>query len=60
VDGTTDHGNFQDVRLKGDPQAFLAKLAQATPVYHFEITKPSLHDIFVRIAAPADTDKEAT
>jgi len=52
IDGMTDHGNFQDVRLTSDPQAFLAKLAQKTPVYHFEITKPSLHDIFVRIASP--------
>jgi ABC-2 type transport system ATP-binding protein len=52
IDGMTDHGNFQDVSLGIDPQAFLAKLAQKTPVYHFEITKPSLHDIFVRIAKP--------
>ena len=59
VDGMTDHGNFQDVRLKGDPQAFLAKLAQATPVYHFEITKPSLHDIFVRIAKPTVEEMKA-
>ena len=59
IDGMTDHGNFQDVRLTSDPQAFLAKLAQKTPVYHFEITKPSLHDIFVRIAKPTAEEMKA-
>lgn len=59
IEGTADHGNFQDVRLKSDPQAFLAKLAKKTPVYHFEITKPSLHDIFVRIAKPTPEEMKA-
>jgi hypothetical protein len=27
-----------------------------TAVHHFEITRPSLHDIFVRIARPNDAD----
>jgi len=52
VDSVSDSGNFQDVRLKGDAQSFLQRLAQKTPVLHFEIKKPSLHDIFVRIARP--------
>jgi ABC-2 type transport system ATP-binding protein len=52
VDSVVDIGNFQDVKLKGDAQALLQRLAQKTPVYHFEIKKPSLHDIFVRIAKP--------
>lgn len=56
VESINDHGNFQDVRLKGDPQAFLHQLVQKAAVQHFEITRPSLHDIFVRIARPADTD----
>jgi hypothetical protein len=30
----------------------LPALAARTRVYLFEITRPSLHDIFVRIAAP--------
>jgi ABC-2 type transport system ATP-binding protein len=53
VESVNDHGNFQDVRLNGDPQVFLQHLVQRTAVLRFEITKPSLHDIFVRIARPA-------
>ncbi|MEO7156124.1 MAG: ATP-binding cassette domain-containing protein [Vicinamibacterales bacterium] len=56
IDAITDAGNFQDVRVTGDPQAFLVKLAAKTAVYHFEIKKPSLHDIFVRIARPTADD----
>ena len=52
VESINDHGNFQDLRLKGDAQAFLGRLVARSPVLHFEITKPSLHDIFVRIARP--------
>ncbi len=52
VESVNDHGNFQDVRLTGDPQAFLVRLAARTAVYQFELMKPSLHDIFVRIAKP--------
>ncbi len=60
VESINDHGNFQDVRLKGDPQAFLQELVRKTDVHHFEITKPSLHDIFVRIARPSADDLGAT
>ena len=52
VEAVNDFGQMQEVRLKGDPQAFLARLAQRTAVYHFEVTRPSLQDIFVRIAKP--------
>jgi ABC-2 type transport system ATP-binding protein len=47
-----DHGNLQEVRVSGDPQAFLQRLVVRTEVQHFEVTRPSLHDIFVRIAKP--------
>ncbi|HEX5214887.1 MAG TPA: ATP-binding cassette domain-containing protein [Vicinamibacterales bacterium] len=53
VESVNDHGNVQDVRLAGDPQAFLRQLVEKTSVQQFEITKPSLHDIFVRIARPS-------
>ena len=57
IDSINDHGNYQDVRLKaGDPQSFLRSLVQQTDVYQFEITKPSLQDIFVRIARPTEED----
>jgi len=56
VDAINDFGQLQEVRLKGDPQAFLGRIAQKTMVYHFEVTRPSLHDIFVRIAKPQEQE----
>jgi ABC-2 type transport system ATP-binding protein len=52
IETVIDHGNYQDVRMTGDPQALLARLVQRTAIYQFELMKPSLHDIFVRIANP--------
>lgn len=54
VQSVNDYGQLQEVRLTGDPQQFLQQLASRTPVHHFEITRPSLHDIFVRIARPTE------
>jgi ABC-2 type transport system ATP-binding protein len=53
IESMNDHGNYQDLRLKGDPQQFLQELVRGGAVHHFEVTKPSLHDIFVRIANPS-------
>ncbi|MBY0229881.1 MAG: ATP-binding cassette domain-containing protein [Gemmataceae bacterium] len=49
-----DHGNEQELQLErgGDTQALLAELARRGRVERFEIARPSLHDIFVRIAGP--------
>jgi len=52
VESVNDFGQIQEVRLKSDPQGFLARLCERTSVYHFEVTRPSLQDIFVRIARP--------
>ncbi len=52
VDTSNDYGNMQEIRVRGDAQALLQQLAARTTVYHFEIARPSLHDIFVRIAKP--------
>jgi ABC-2 type transport system ATP-binding protein len=52
VEEVNDLGNFQEVRWRGDPQDLLAQLSGRTRIYHYEIARPSLHDIFVRIAAP--------
>jgi ABC-2 type transport system ATP-binding protein len=52
VERVMDHGQYQEVRLSGDPQELLASLAGRTSVSLFEIARPSLHDIFVRIAGP--------
>lgn len=56
VDAVNDHGNFQDVRLNGDAQQFLQQLVQKTTVQQFELRRPSLHDVFVRIARPTADD----
>ena len=54
VEAVNDFGQVQDVRVRGDAQAFLQHLIARTAVYHFEITRPSLEDIFVRIARPQE------
>jgi ABC-2 type transport system ATP-binding protein len=48
----TDFGNLQEVHEVEDAQALLAALSARTSVQLFEIARPSLHDIFVRIAGP--------
>jgi ABC-2 type transport system ATP-binding protein len=52
VESVNDYGQLQEVRVTTDPQQFLKELTARTDVYHFEVTRPSLHDIFVRIARP--------
>ncbi len=59
VQSVNDFGQIQEVRLSADPQAFLHELSARTSVYHFELTRPSLHDIFVRIANPTEQDAGA-
>lgn len=56
VNKVTDFGNLQELRLdKGaDSQHLLATLMQRSRVVLFEQTRPSLHDIFVRIAKPTE------
>jgi ABC-2 type transport system ATP-binding protein len=60
IEAINDQGNFQDLRVKGDPQHVLHELVRLGPVHHFEVTKPSLHDIFVRIANPAAEEMTAS
>jgi ABC-2 type transport system ATP-binding protein len=54
VAGVTDFGKFQELRLHpgADPQQVLAALMQRGRVRHFELARPSLQEIFVRIARP--------
>jgi len=55
-----DFGQTQDIRMvKGaDPQDILAAIMARTAVKKFEVTRPSLHDIFVRIAGPEAREAE--
>ena len=55
----TDHGRFQELRLDrdADTQALLGRLMAHGKVRHFELARPSLHDIFVRIASPETEEK---
>ncbi len=54
IDNVNDFGKLQEIRLEEgvDPQNILAELLKKTRISKFELTKPSLNDIFIRIAAP--------
>jgi ABC-2 type transport system ATP-binding protein len=54
IDNVNDFGKLQEIRLEEgvDPQKILAELLKKTRISKFEITKPSLNDIFIRIASP--------
>ena len=54
IEKVNDFGKLQEVRVASgvDPQQILADLLKRTRITRFEITKPSLNDIFIRIAAP--------
>jgi ABC-2 type transport system ATP-binding protein len=55
----TDHGRLQELRLDrdADTQSLLGHLMAHGKVRHFELARPSLHDIFVRIASPETEEK---
>jgi ABC-2 type transport system ATP-binding protein len=54
VDKVSDFGRVQELRLSPgtDPQDVLTAIMATTRVTSFETARPSLHDIFVRIAGP--------
>jgi ABC-2 type transport system ATP-binding protein len=62
VEKVTDLGRYQELRLTraAEPQAVLAELMRRGRVNRFERTRPSLHDIFVRIAHPTAEDAKDT
>jgi len=61
---TIDRGQFTDLVLTKDANRrdVLLSLMSAGDVEHFEMVKPSLHDIFVSIAKPStpESDKGVT
>ncbi|MFC1484434.1 ABC transporter ATP-binding protein [Candidatus Neomarinimicrobiota bacterium] len=54
IEKVNDFGQVQELRLSPgtDPQDVLAAVIARTRVTSFEAARPSLHDIFVRIAGP--------
>ena len=54
IENINDFGHNQEIRIEKNcnPQDVLRSLVEKTQVMKFEISKPSLHDIFVRIAKP--------
>jgi ABC-2 type transport system ATP-binding protein len=61
VEHATDRGQLQELRLAqgADPQRLLAEVMTRGRVLQFELARPSLHDIFVRIAGPAEGETHA-
>ena len=54
IETVNNFGKLQEIRVSSgtDPQDILAGLLKLTRINRFEITKPSLNDIFIRIASP--------
>ena len=54
VEKINDFGQVQELRMTPacDPQDVLAAILSRTRVKHFDVVRPSLHDIFLRIAGP--------
>jgi ABC-2 type transport system ATP-binding protein len=56
IEKILDMGKYLEVKLQGDSNTFLAALMQRTHVQLFEEARPSLHDIFTRIANPQEEE----
>ncbi len=54
VDRISDFGRMQELRVEPDydHQKILAAIMSRTRILSFELTKPTLYDIFIRIAGP--------
>jgi ABC-2 type transport system ATP-binding protein len=59
VERVTNIGQLQELRINenSDSQEVLKAIMSRTRIRKFELAKPSLHDIFVRIAGPAAEEK---
>jgi len=54
VEKIMDFGGLQELRLRpeADHQEILARIMARTRIYSFDLAKPTLYDIFLRIAGP--------
>lgn len=62
VEKITDFGQLQELRIhpEFDHQKILSEIMSRTRVYSFELARPTLYDIFLRIAGPeAKEDADA-
>lgn len=59
VEVVNDFGQVQELRLKpdADTQSLLGRMMELGTVRHFELCRPSLRDIFVRIAGPESEEE---
>ena len=61
IERVNDFGQYKELRLESstEPNEVLAQLLPLGAIEHFELARPSLRDIFVRIAGPdARTNEE--
>ncbi len=60
VDKAIDFGRFQELRMRpgADPQQVLSEIMSRTRVHSFEIAKPTLYDIFLRIAGEEARERD--
>jgi ABC-2 type transport system ATP-binding protein len=58
IEKINDFGQMQEIRISknSDTQKIISEIMNRTRVYRFEVTKPSLNDIFIRIAGPEKTE----
>lgn len=61
IERINDLGQVQELRMGSgcDPQRVLEALITRTRIVSFSVVKPSLHDIFVRIAGPQPEEEAA-
>jgi ABC-2 type transport system ATP-binding protein len=59
IEKTTDFGRMQELRVETgyDHQKILSEIMTRTQIQSFELAKPTLHDIFIRIAGPEAKEK---
>ncbi len=60
IDNINDFGQLQEIRITGerDTQDIIKDIMSETKVSQFEVSRPSLQDIFIRIARPEKTEVE--